>query len=43
MHIPSMSSVPVVMRGAEFAPVDGLACPEGEMPGQPVDFGHVDA
>jgi hypothetical protein len=27
----------------EFVPVDGLARPEDEMPGQPVDFGHVDA
>jgi hypothetical protein len=24
-------------------PVDGLARPEAEMPGQPVDSGHVDA
>ena len=30
-------------EGTEFVTVDGLARPEAEMPGQPVDFGHVDA
>jgi hypothetical protein len=30
-------------EGTEFVPLDGLARPEAEMPGQPVDFGHVDA